>query len=72
VTFIRLEQLRGNVRTDGARKQRHTDIHRAAQNNTQNAEQKHIKSSVLKQMIFNVNDENWITLEYFTSRINAV
>jgi hypothetical protein len=31
-----------------------------------------IKSGVLKQMCFNVNDENPIALEYFNLRTNAV
>jgi hypothetical protein len=72
-----MEQLHWNIHTNGAHKNNNNNItpifmglNKTTQK-TQTQEEK-LKSGVLKQMYFNVNDGDAITLEYFNLRTNAV
>jgi hypothetical protein len=64
VTYTPLEQLRWNIHANEAHKNNKNN------NTIQKKSQKEIsankiKSTVLKEMYFNVNNKNEITLEYF-------
>jgi hypothetical protein len=65
------------MQTNGAHKNNNdnitTPIFTRLNKTTQKTDaQEQVKSEVLKQMYFNVNDENAITLKYFNSRTYAV